>query len=401
MLGLLLDLFAHSKLDKKGRARLTKLQAAELADMGLDSDWRWLGAPELKSLRDQLRNFSEIKPVPQPPGLKATLRDYQHSGLNWLQFLREYGIAGILADDMGLGKTVQALAHLQVEKESGRADLPSLVVAPTSLMPNWKLETERFTPQLKILVLHGSDRKRHYDAISDHDLVITSYPLLPRDSKILLKHEFHMVILDEAQYIKNPKTQFAQVACRLKARHQLCLTGTPMENHLGELWSQFNFLMPGFLGDESRFRSVFRNPIERGRDDERRKLLARRVNPFILRRKKEDVLKELPPKTEIIQNVELTQSQRDLYETVRLAMDKKVRMEVDKKGGCAIAHCHFGCPFEVTPDLLPSPVVETTGGSKSQRIKQTGFADGPASRNGSGRETYSIIFAIYQHVEID
>jgi SNF2 family DNA or RNA helicase len=233
---------------------------------------------------------------------------------------------------MGLGKTVQALAHLLHERESGRTDRPSLVVAPTSLMTNWRQETERFAPDLKVLVLHGLDRKQHFERIGDHDLVITSYPLLPRDQAVLLAEDFHYVILDEAQFIKNPRTQYAQIVCQLKARHRLCLTGTPMENHLGELWSLFNFLLPGFLGDEMRFRRVFRNPIEKGRSDERRKILAQRVAPFVLRRRKEEVVKELPPKTEIVQNVELAGAQRDLYETIRLAMHARVREEVGKKG---------------------------------------------------------------------
>jgi SNF2 family DNA or RNA helicase len=183
-----------------------------------------------------------------------------------------------------------------------------------------------------VLVLHGLERKQHFERIADHDLIVTSYPLLPRDAAVLLEQEFHYLVLDEAQFIKNPKTTYAQVACQLKARHRLCLTGTPMENHLGELWSLFHFLLPGFLGDEIRFNSVFRRPIEKGRSDERRKLLARRVAPFLLRRKKEQVALELPPKTEIVQNVELTGAQRDLYESVRLAMHERVRAEVDTKG---------------------------------------------------------------------
>ena len=329
MLGVLLELLDPNSLDRRGRLRLNKLRAAELAG---EADWRWLGNAELTELSRRLRSFDGIKPVKPPPDLSATLRPYQQEGLNWLQFLREYELAGILADDMGLGKTVQALAHLLAEKESGRADRPSLVVAPTSLMTNWRQETERFAPALRVLVLHGLARKSQFERIPEHDLVITSYPLLPRDQAVLLQHKFHFVILDEAQFIKNPKTTYAQVACQLKARHHLCLTGTPMENHLGELWSLFHFLLPGFLGDEIRFNSIFRRPIEKGKNDERRKLLARRVAPFVLRRRKEEVMKELPPKTEIVQNVELTGAQRDLYESVRLAMHERVKTEVDRKG---------------------------------------------------------------------
>ena len=329
MLGPLLELLNPDALNAKGKLRLPKLRALELAD---DSEWRWMGSTELKEMSARLRNFSGIKSIAPSARLGATLRPYQQEGLNWLQFLREYDLAGVLADDMGLGKTVQTLAHLLAEKESGRMDRPSVVIAPTSLMTNWRQESERFAPDLRVLVLHGTERKQHFERIGDHDLIVTSYPLLPRDSAVLLKEEFHYVILDEAQFIKNPKTQFAQIACALKARHRLCLTGTPMENHLGELWSLFHFLLPGFLGDEHRFNSLFRRPIERGQSEDRRKLLAHRVAPFILRRKKEAVVQELPPKTEIVQNVELSGAQRDLYESVRLAMHERVRQEVDSKG---------------------------------------------------------------------
>ena len=329
MLGTLLELLNPNALNPDGRLRLPKLRALELA---AETGWRWLGTAELQELAVRLRGFAGIQPVPPPKHLGATLRPYQQDGLNWLQFLREYELAGILADDMGLGKTVQTLAHLLVEKHSGRMDRPSLVIAPTSLMTNWRLEAERFAPDLRVLVLHGLDRKQHFDRIAEHDLIVTSYPLLPRDAKVLQAQEFHYVILDEAQFIKNPRTQYAQIVCALNARHHLCLTGTPMENHLGELWSLFNFLLPGFLGDELRFNRSFRRPIEKGGDEDRRKLLARRVGPFILRRKKDEVVRELPPKTEIVRKVELTGAQRDLYESVRLAMHQRVRAEVAKKG---------------------------------------------------------------------
>lgn len=329
MLGALLELMNPESLDREGRLRLPKLRAMEFAD---DSDWNWMGAAELREFAKRLRGFSGITQVSPPPNLNATLRPYQLEGLSWLQFLREYDLAGVLADDMGLGKTVQALAHLLIEKQSGRMDRPSLVIAPTSLMTNWRQEAERFAPDLKTLVLHGLDRKQHFDHIADHDLVVSSYPLLPRDHAVLKKIDYHCLILDEAQYIKNPKTKYAQAACSLNARHRLCLTGTPMENHLGELWSLFRFLLPGFLGDETRFNSAFRRPIERANDEQRRKLLAKRVAPFLLRRRKEEVVKELPPKTEIVQNIELTGAQRDLYESVRLTMHERVKQEVNKKG---------------------------------------------------------------------
>jgi len=331
ILGVLVELLDPKALGADGLLQLPKLQAAELAGLG-EGHWNWLGNAELQALGRRLRDFRGLQPVAPSPRLTATLRGYQQEGLNWLQFLREFNLAGILADDMGLGKTVEALAHLLIEKESGRMDRPSLVVAPTSLMTNWRQETERFAPGLKLLVLHGGGRKAHFDKLADYDLIVTSYPLLPRDQAVLLAQEFHCVILDEAQYIKNPKTQWAQVVTQLKARHRLCMTGTPMENHLGELWSQFHFLMPGFLGDEKRFRLLFRSPIEKQKSETRRTVLAKRIAPFVLRRRKEEVALELPPKTEIVHNVELEGAQRDLYESIRLAMHARVKAEIDQKG---------------------------------------------------------------------
>jgi SNF2 family DNA or RNA helicase len=267
-----------------------------------------------------------------PAGLQARLRPYQHAGLSWMQFLREYGFGGILADDMGLGKTIQTLAHILVEKEAGRLDAPALVVAPTSLMGNWQAEAARFAPGLRVLLLHGKDRAAQFERIDDADLVLTTYPLLGRDEAALRRHRYHLLILDEAQYIKNSRSKSAQAACLLDARHRLCLTGTPVQNHLGELWSQFNFVMPGFLGGEKGFNAEFRKPIEQYGDSLRKDLLVRRVKPFMLRRTKDKVATELPPKTEIVFPVELGGAQRDLYETVRVAMDRKVRDEIDRKG---------------------------------------------------------------------
>ena len=330
MLGFLIELHGLPRNGNGNRTiRMNRLRTLELT---ADTDWRWLGPAGLRELAERLRGFDGVRKVAKPAGLNTELRPYQQAGLEWLQFLREYGLGGVLADDMGLGKTVQALAHLMTEKESDRADRPSLVVAPTSLMANWSQEAARFAPGLRVLVLHGLDRKVHFERIPDHDLVLTTYPLLPRDLDTLKEHEFHLLILDEAHHIKNAKTTYAQSACLLKARHRICLSGTPIENHLGELWSLFHFLLPGFLGDEQRFNAQFRRPIEKLGDTERRALLARRVAPFLLRRRKEEVARELPPKTEIMQPVELSAAQRDLYETVRLAMQRKVRQEVAAKG---------------------------------------------------------------------
>lgn len=314
---------------RDGRLHLDKLRAAQLESL----DGLPIRAPaELGALRERLAGFKELTRVAPPAGLKAELRPYQLEGLSWLQFLREFGLNGVLADDMGLGKTLQTLAHLLTEKETGRLDRPALILAPTSVIRNWAREAAKFTPALNVLLLHGEDRHADYHRIGRHDLVITSYPLLVRDAVAMRKIDWHIVVLDEAQNIKNPKSKAAQVCGGLRSRHRLCLSGTPMENHLGELWSLFQFLMPGILGDAEGFRSHYRTPIEREGDPERQKQLNERLQPLLLRRTKSAVAKDLPPKTEIVHTVELDPAQTDLYETIRAAMDSRVREAISHQG---------------------------------------------------------------------
>ncbi len=315
---------------KQGRLRLPRGRLVELSAAG--KSWNFGGDEGLAELSRRLAEFEQIEPAVVPAGFRAHLRDYQSFGLGWLQFLREFGFGGILADDMGLGKTVQALAHVALEKAAGRLDKPCLVIAPTSLMFNWRAEARRFAPELKVLLLHGPQRKGDFQWIKDSDLVLTTYPLLVRDIRLLLKNDYHLLILDEAQAIKNPRTAVSRHARELRARHRLCLTGTPLENHLGELWSLFDFLMPGMLGSASRFRSLFQSPIERHRDNERRETLARRIRPFFLRRTKAEVAPELPPKTEMVRAVALEGAQLRLYERVRVAMHDKVRRALQTRG---------------------------------------------------------------------
>jgi hypothetical protein len=324
------ELYFSDRIGSK--LRLPLFDAARLAELEQEAQLRWLGGQRLRALGKKLSQFGGVQQIAAPAGLHATLRDYQSAGLAWMQFLREYELGGILADDMGLGKTIQTLAHILVEKEAGRLDAPALVVAPTSLMDNWLAEAARFAPGLRVLLLQGKDRLTQFDQIGSVDLVLTTYALLPRDEEALRRYRFHLLILDESQYIKNSRSKMAQTAGLLNARHRLCLTGTPLQNHLGELWSQFHFLMPGLLGDEKAFNADFRKPIEKHGDNARNGLLTRRVKPFMLRRTKDKVAKELPPKTEIVLPIELGSAQRDLYETVRLAMDKKVREEIARKG---------------------------------------------------------------------
>ncbi len=320
-------------LDRVGTAiRLPSLDAARLAELEANAQLRWMGGEHLRALGQRLAGFKGVQAVAPPAGLKAALRGYQLQGLAWMQFLREYGLAGILADDMGLGKTIQTLAHILMEKEAGRLDRPALVVAPTSLMGNWQEEAARFAPDLRVLLLHGPERASRFGEIAGHDLVLTTYALLPRDEQALRQQPFHLLILDESQYIKNHRSKAAETAVLLTARHRLCLTGTPLQNHLGELWAQFQFLLPGLLGDEKQFNRDFRKPVERDGDSERNAFLTRRIKPFLLRRTKDVVAQELPAKTEMRRDVMLASAQRDLYETVRLAMDKKVRAAIASKG---------------------------------------------------------------------
>ncbi len=320
------------------KLRLPALDAARLADLEHALKLRWMGGDRLRALGNKLAGFTSIAPVATPNNFNAVLRPYQQDGLAWLQFLTSHDLAGVLADDMGLGKTVQTLAHILTEKAAGRLGRPALVVAPTSMMNVWKTEAEKFAPTLKVLLSHGADRKKSFERMGESDLVLTTYALLGRDEEELKKQKWHLIILDEAQNIKNAKTKAAAIASELTANHRLCLTGTPLENHLGELWSLFNFLLPGFLGEERSFRERYRTPIEREGDSARRDFLARRIKPFLLRRTKAEVAKDLPPKTEITREVEISGAQADLYETVRVAMDKRVRDEIAAHG---IAKSHI------------------------------------------------------------
>ena len=292
---------------------------------------RWEGGEQIRGFAQRLRDIKNFS-VEAPEGLNANLRPYQLEGLSWMQSLRQLEVGGVLADDMGLGKTLQTLAHILCEKNAGRLDRPAMIVMPTSLIPNWLDEAAHFTPQLKVLALYGATRKKYFAHLNDYDVILTTYALLPKDIEHLAKLPLHLLVLDEAQYIKNPGSKATQAACELVARQRLCLSGTPLENHLGELWSLFHFLLPGWLGDVKTFNRDYRVPIERQGSDERLQHLNARIKPFLLRRTKEQVATELPPKTEIIHWVDLNEAQRDVYETMRLAMDKKVRDEITRKG---------------------------------------------------------------------
>ena len=335
LMQLLLELYGSADGAEEKPPRLSRIQLARLSALtttGTATAFQWLGDRDASELIQRLRQLDAIAPVNAPDGLTTELRPYQQQGLAWLQFLTEFGFGGILADDMGLGKTLQTLAHLLLEKQRGRADRPSLVVAPTSLLFNWSAEIQRFVPGLSVLLLHGPRRRERFRQIPEYDIVLTSYPLLVRDLEPLSQQAYHLAVFDEAQWLKNPAAKASRAARELDARHRLCLTGTPMENHLGELWSLFDLLMPGLLGERKGFARRFRTPIEKQDNSAVQERLARRVRPFLLRRGKQEVAGELPKKTEILQSISLSGEQLDLYETVRLAMHRQVRDEIARQG---------------------------------------------------------------------
>lgn len=313
-----------------GKVRLSRAEVVPL--LGVENEhFAFRSADNLRRLAGLLQTKGLTAPE-LPPGFRATLRTYQAQGLAWLDLLRESGLGGILADDMGLGKTVQILALIALEKARGHLANPALVVAPTSLMTNWSAEAARFAPDLKVLVLHGADRKLKFDAIGDHDLVLTTYPLIARDRETLLVREWHLAVLDEAQTVKNPDAATTRWLRETKAKHRFCLTGTPMENHLGELWSIMSFANPGYLGDKAAFSRQWRTPIEKRGDKVRTTALAQRVKPFLLRRTKTEVATELPAKSEMVETIVLEGPQRDLYDSIRLTMSRKVREAIAKRG---------------------------------------------------------------------
>ncbi|MFT7723492.1 MAG: DEAD/DEAH box helicase [Roseateles sp.] len=328
----LLDLLKPAPLEKGEPLRLHAWDADRLRVIEDESRGRWRihGDAGLRALGRRLLAAGAPRPVAQPPGLGLALRPYQLHGLAWLQYLREQGLAGILADDMGLGKTAQALAHIEAEKAAGRLDRPALVIVPTSLLFNWQQEAARIAPGLRVRTWHGAERSAAQ--LADADLVLSTYNLVWRDLRALSARPWHLLILDEAQSVKNARARAARALRRLDARHLLALTGTPLENHLGELWSLFDLLMPGFLGDARSFAKHWRKPIEVNRDGPRARLLAARVRPFVLRRLKAEVAAELPPLTELVTRVTLVGQQKQLYESVRVAADHLVRRILQRDG---------------------------------------------------------------------
>ena len=292
---------------------------------------KWMPNDLLQSKIQALQTIKQLPQVAVPNTLQAELRPYQQQGHAWLCFLASHGFHGLLADDMGLGKTLQTLAFMLSAKQLHPKFTTSLVVAPTSLLGNWLNEAQRFAPDLKVGILAGPGRMGVYDVFDRYDLLISSYGTVSRDYGLLKDRRIHVLVLDEAQAIKNRRTQVAQTIKQLSARHRLCLSGTPVENHLGELWSIFDFLMPGFLGQQKQFQHRFQWPIEKDNNSERLVELQTRVAPFILRRSKAEVAKELPDKNEIIKYIDLAETQAAIYESIRLSMVDEIRQAMQQQ----------------------------------------------------------------------
>lgn len=284
--------------------------------------------------RDRAAKQSGEAQLDCPPlgDLETVLRPYQKQGVAWLHFLRANRFGGILADEMGLGKTLQTLALLRFIRQQNPAAAPILIVCPTSLVFNWLAEAKKFTPALKVLALHGPDRHAQFSEIPRSDLVITSYALLRRDADRYRGLEFDTTVLDEAQHIKNRQTQNAQAVKSVRSSHRLVLTGTPLENSVLDLWSIFDFLMPGYLGSAKDFRERYELPITKEKNTDAQQRLARRLRPFLLRRLKQDVAQDLPEKLEQVSFCELTSDQRSVYQSVIEASRKEVLDAVGAQG---------------------------------------------------------------------
>ena len=307
------------KLKKHHLSLIEDLRNGQLAQVTMDRKLQ------------KLQGFEEIEDYELPKGFKGKLRPYQKAGYNWMRFLAEYSFGGCLADDMGLGKTVQTLALLQSQKSEG-AIQTTLLVMPTSLIYNWQIEASKFTPKLKVLIYSGTQRDKNPETFAKYDLVITSYGITRIDIDILNTFYFNYVILDESQAIKNPDSIIAKSVGKLKSRHRLILTGTPLENSTMDLWSQLSFVNPGLLGAQKYFKNEFQLPIEKQQDIEKTRKLNVIIKPFILRRQKSQVAKDLPEKIESVKFSEMTPDQAEKYEEVKSFYRNKILDTIETSG---------------------------------------------------------------------
>jgi SNF2 family DNA or RNA helicase len=303
-------------------------------------DWEIEYDRALSQVMAKLQDKSQLEPISQPLLLQGTLREYQKRGVAWLQYLEKLGLNACLADDMGLGKSVQVIARLVQEKQTKQPLLPTLLIAPTSVVGNWQKEIAKFAPHLKTFVHHGSTRLQNgvdfSAACQEHDVVISSFTLVRKDEKLLSSVKWQRIVVDEAQNIKNPKAAQTKAILKLSAQHRLALTGTPVENRLLDLWSIFNFLNPGYLGKEAQFRKSFEIPIQKDNDKIKSTTLKKLVEPLILRRVKTDqsIISDLPPKVEQKLYTNLTKEQASLYEVVVKDVEEQLQAAqgIQRKG---------------------------------------------------------------------
>ncbi|MBP6024426.1 DEAD/DEAH box helicase [Ferruginibacter sp.] len=316
--------------DRSNRLRLSKYHMSVIDELYENRDETELSF-ELDEKFERLREFKNIPEIPAPEHLQPILRPYQTSGFQWLSYLNDVSWGGILADDMGLGKTIQALTMMHHYKAS-TGNLKAIVVCPTTLIYNWKNEVEKFTPTLSWHIHHGSLRSRSAEDMQKHNIIITTYGTLRSDIQLLLKIKFDYVVLDESQAIKNPSSKVTKAACLLEAKNRLCMSGTPLQNNTFDIFAQMNFLNPGLLGSMEFFRNEFATPIDKFGEQEQKDHLRKLLYPFILRRTKEQVAKDLPEKTETILFCEMEKEQREIYEAYRNSFRDKILGEIDTQG---------------------------------------------------------------------
>ena len=310
---------AAGKLEKHHLALVQDMESGNLSKVTMDRKL------------NQLRDFDTIEDFPSPVSFVGELRPYQKAGFDWMQFLNDYNFGGCLADDMGLGKTVQTLALLQSQKEKGVTNA-TLLVMPTSLVYNWQIEANKFTPELKVFVYQGTNRVKDVSQFEGYDLVVTSYGIVRRDIEELQEYYFNYVILDESQAIKNPNSNISKAVQKLNSRYRLILTGTPLENSTMDLWSQMNFINPGLLGQKSFFKKHYQNPIEKQGNEETTQRLFSLIKPFILRRHKSQVAKELPEKFENLHYCSMSDAQQEEYEEVKNQYRSKILNHIEEHG---------------------------------------------------------------------
>jgi len=325
----------YSLLFKVGEGKLDKLRLSKFHLSVIDELYNGIDETEvmikLEEKYERLRSFNRINEVNPPHQLAEILRPYQVAGYHWLNYLNEVGWGGILADDMGLGKTIQALSCLQLYKDQ-HINMSALVVCPTTLMFNWENEIKKFTPNLTYLIHHGGDRIRNKSIFEKYDVVITTYGTLRSDIKFMVENELDYIVLDESQAIKNPQSKVTKAACLINAKNRLCMSGTPLQNNTFDIYAQMNFLNPGMLGSVEFFRNEFATPIDKFGEPEQKEHLKKILYPFILRRTKEQVAKDLPDKTETILFCEMEQEQRSIYDAFRNDYRNKILGVISEQG---------------------------------------------------------------------